>query len=160
MKELEKRAKELLNVNHAFDHNQALLDIGALVCVSKNAKCGICPLYDFCQGKFNTEFYPRAKKILYESVNLNLFLFEFNKKFVIQQSQDRLYKGMYNFPFFKEGEYKLSKDMSFVGEFKHGYTKYKLNIKVYHQILNKTLKELESTALSALSLKALKLIKL
>ncbi|PCM56537.1 A/G-specific adenine glycosylase, partial [Campylobacter sp. BCW_8712] len=56
----------------------------------------------------------------------------------------------------------------FVGEFKHGYTKYKLNIKVYHQILNnenknyefKTLKELESTALSALSLKALKLIKL
>lgn len=43
-----------------------------------------------------------------------------------------------------------------------------LNIKVYHQILNnenknyefQTLKELESTALSALSLKALKLIKL
>ncbi|TEY26675.1 A/G-specific adenine glycosylase, partial [Campylobacter sp. CH185] len=52
--------------------------------------------------------------------------------------------------------------------FKHSYTKYKLNIKVYHQILNnenknyefQTLKELESTALSALSLKALKLIKL
>lgn len=72
------------------------------------------------------------------------------------------------FLFFKEGEYKLSKDMSFVGEFKHSYTKYKLNIKVYHQILNnenknyefKTLKELESTALSALSLKVLKLIKL
>lgn len=62
MKELEKRAKELLNLNHAFDHNQALLDIGALVCVSKNAKCGICPLYDFCQGKFHTELYPRAKK--------------------------------------------------------------------------------------------------
>ncbi|MDX5764147.1 hypothetical protein SIK57_19525, partial [Clostridioides difficile] len=40
MKELEKRAKELLNLNHAFDHNQALLDIGALVCVGKNAKCG------------------------------------------------------------------------------------------------------------------------
>lgn len=58
--------------------------------------------------------------------------------------------------------------MGFVEEFKHNYTKYKLNIKVYHQILNnenknyefKTLKELESTALSALSLKALKLIKL
>ncbi|WP_201460238.1 A/G-specific adenine glycosylase, partial [Campylobacter jejuni] len=75
MKELEKRAKELLNLNHAFDHNQALLDIGALVCVGKNAKCRICPLYDFCQGKFHTELYPRAKKILYESLNLNLFLF-------------------------------------------------------------------------------------
>lgn len=167
MKELEKKAKQILNLQNAFDHNQALLDIGALVCVSKNAKCGICPLYDFCKGKLNTELYPRAKKMLYENVNLNLFLFEFNKKFAIQQSQDKLYKGMYNFPFFKEDEREISKDMRFVGEFKHSYTKYKLNIKVYHQILNnesknyqfKTLKELESTALSALSLKALKLIK-
>lgn len=57
--------------------------------------------------------------------------------------------------------------MKLLGEFKHHYTKYKLNIKVYHQILKenknyqfKSLKELESTALSILSLKALRLIKL
>lgn len=43
--------------------------------------------------------------------------------------------------------------MKLLGEFKHHYTKYKLNIKVYHQILKeenknyqfKSLKELEST---------------
>lgn len=168
MSELERKAKELLNLEDAFNHNQALLDIGALICVSKNAKCGICPLYDFCQGKFNTELYPRAKKISYENANLNLFVFEWGKKFAIQKSQDKLYKGMYNFPFFKETESEISKSMKFLGEFKHNYTKYKLNIKVYHQILKeenknyqfKSLKELESTALSILSLKALKLIKL
>ncbi len=64
MSELERKAKELLNLADAFNHNQALLDIGALICVSKNAKCGICPLYDFCQGKFNTELYPGIKKHL------------------------------------------------------------------------------------------------
>lgn len=167
IKELEKKAEQILNFKNAFDHNQALLDIGALVCVSKNAKCGICPLYDFCQGKFNTELYPRAKKTLYESVNLKLFLLEFNKKFALQKSQNKLYKGMYNFPFFKEGEYKLSKDMQFLGAFKHSYTKYKLSIKVYHQFLTnenknyefKSLKELENTAISTLSLKALKIFK-
>ncbi|MBM0637270.1 A/G-specific adenine glycosylase [Campylobacter sp. VicNov18] len=167
MQELEHNAKELLNLNYAFDHNQALLDMGALVCVSKNPKCGICPLYDFCQGKFNPELYPRAKKILYQNMNFNLFLFEFEKQFAIQKSYDKLYKGMYNFPYFKEDECKLSQNMHFLGEFKHAYTKYKLKIKVYHQILKeknenyefKSLKQLQNTALSVLSLKALDLMK-
>ncbi len=167
MKELRKKATELLNPNNAFDHNQALLDIGALICLPKNAKCGICPFYDFCEGKFNPEFYGQNKKILYENLNLNLFLFEFNKKFALQKSQTKLYKGMYNFPFFKENEFKIHKNMDFIGEFKHSYTKYRLYIKVYHQILKektknyefKSLQELENIALSALSLKALKLIK-
>ncbi len=168
MSELERKAKELLNLADAFNHNQALLDIGALICVSKNAKCGICPLYDFCQGKFNTELYPGIKKTSYENANLSLFVFEWDKKFAIQKSQDKLYKGMYNFPFFKKEEGEIFKNMKLLGEFKHHYTKYKLNIKVYHQILKeenknyqfKSLKELESTALSILSLKALRLIKL
>lgn len=90
------------------------------------------------------------------------------KKFAIQKSQDKLYKGMYNFPFFKKEEGEIFKNMKLLGEFKHHYTKYKLNIKVYHQILKeenknyqfKSLKELENTALSILSLKALRLIKL
>lgn len=68
MKELEQKAQELLNLNDAFNHNQALLDIGALICISKNPKCGVCPLCDFCQGKIHPKLYPRAKK--YFTMNL------------------------------------------------------------------------------------------
>lgn len=164
MSELEIKAKKLLNLNDAFNHNQALLDLGALICLPKSAKCGICPVYDFCKGKFEPQSYGKKKKVIYENLNLKLFLFEFNHKFGVQKSQNKLYKGMYNFPFFEEKS--ICKNMKFLGEFKHNCTKYKLNVKVYHQILKdedknyefKSLEELESTALSALSLKALKLI--
>lgn len=58
--------------------------------------------------------------------------------------------------------------MRFLTQFRHSYTKYKLSIKVYHQVLEfkdekyefKSLKEIENLPLSTLSLKALKLIKL
>ncbi|MDX2323561.1 A/G-specific adenine glycosylase [Campylobacter hepaticus] len=168
MKELEQKAQELLNLNDAFNHNQALLDIGALICISKNPKCGVCPLCDFCQGKIHPKLYPRAKKIFYDELNLDLFLFELDNNFAVQKSNNKLYKGMYNFPFFNEGEFKIHKNMRFLTQFRHSYTKYKLSIKVYHQVLEfkdekyefKSLKEIENLPLSTLSLKALKLIKL
>lgn len=166
-KELELKAEKLLNLNNAFDHNQALLDIGALVCLPKNPKCGICPFYEFCIGKFNTELYPKVKKISYENLNLNLVLLELQKKFSIQKSSKKLYKGMYNFPFFEDNEFKINKNMKLITEFKHSYTRFKINVRVYHQILDKkdkshnfkSLEELDNMPLSILSLKALKILK-
>ncbi|MBZ7941934.1 A/G-specific adenine glycosylase [Campylobacter molothri] len=167
MKELELKAYEILNLNDTFNHNQALLDIGALICLPKNPKCGVCPFYDFCKAKFNPNSYPENKKILYEKLNLFLIFMEYKEQIAIKKSQEKLYKGMYNFPLFKEGEFKKQKNMIFLGEFKHSYTKYKINIQVYHQILKiktkdyefKNFKELKHIPLSILSLKALNLIK-
>ncbi|MBK2000486.1 A/G-specific adenine glycosylase [Campylobacter sp. RM10532] len=167
MKELELKAYEILNLNDTFNHNQALLDIGALICLPKNPKCGVCPFYDFCKAKFNPNSYPENKKILYEKLNLFLIFMEYKEQIAIKKSQEKLYKGMYNFPLFKEDEFKKQKNMIFLGEFKHSYTKYKINIKVYHQILKiktkdyefKNFKELKHIPLSILSLKALNLIK-
>ncbi|MBZ7940167.1 A/G-specific adenine glycosylase [Campylobacter sp. RM9929] len=167
MKELELKAYEILNLNDTFNHNQALLDIGALICLPKNPKCGVCPFYDFCKAKFNPNSYPENKKILYEKLNLFLIFMEYKEQIAIKKSQEKLYKGMYNFPLFKEDEFKKQKNMIFLGEFKHSYTKYKINIQVYHQILKiktkdyefKNFKELKHIPLSILSLKALNLIK-
>ncbi|TKX31522.1 A/G-specific adenine glycosylase [Campylobacter estrildidarum] len=167
MKELESKAYKILNLQDAFNHNQALLDVGALICLPKNPKCGICPFYDLCKAKFNPECYPENKKIAYEKLNLCLILMEYKNQFAIKQSFENLYKGMYNFPLFKESEIEFAKNMKYLGEFKHSYTKYRLNIKVYHQILKtktkdyefKKFKELEHIPFSILSLKALNLIK-
>ena len=49
-----------------------------------------------------SNLHPGIKKTSYENANLSLFVFEWDKKFAIQKSQDKLYKGMYNFPFFKK----------------------------------------------------------
>jgi len=161
---LQNKAELILNLNNAFDHNQALLDLGALICLAKNPKCGLCPLYDFCLAKFSPHCYPKNKKIIYENLELKLFLLEFNKEFAVKKSSQKLYQGMYNFPLDKE--YKYNSKMRFIGEFKHSYTKYKLRIKIYHQKLLerdenfefKSLENLDNIALSSLSLKALKFL--
>src|SRR5499426_3546324 len=34
---------------HAFDFNQALMDLGAMVCVARNPKCLVCPMAKSCR---------------------------------------------------------------------------------------------------------------
>ncbi|RPI90411.1 MAG: hypothetical protein EHM40_18430, partial [Chloroflexi bacterium] len=38
---------------HAGDYNQALMDLGALICVPKNPRCLICPVMSLCQARQN-----------------------------------------------------------------------------------------------------------
>jgi A/G-specific adenine glycosylase len=33
---------------HVFDFNQALMDLGATVCVARKPRCGVCPMTRFC----------------------------------------------------------------------------------------------------------------
>lgn len=163
-KELEKKARLLLNKKEPFNHNQALLDVGALLCLAKNAKCKLCPLNAFCKGKNTPELYTKSVKKSYENLELALIFLEFKGKFAVQKSTKKLYKGLYNFPLKEDLK---SSNIAFLGEFKHTYTKYKLKIKIYHQNLQeenakfefKSLKELENIALSSLSLKALQIFK-
>ena len=129
-KELETKASELLCRQNAFDYNQALMDLGAMICTPKLARCGICPLYEFCQGKFEPLKYPQNKKISYEKLNLNVLIALKGNKLALQKSSEKLYKGLYNLPQISD---EMTKECKFVGEFKHAYTKYRLNVKVFFQ---------------------------
>ncbi|MCV3381648.1 A/G-specific adenine glycosylase [Campylobacter sp. IFREMER_LSEM_CL2127] len=160
---LTQKAKEFLNYDNAFDHNQALLDIGALVCLPKNAKCEICPLKGFCAGKNEHEKFNSSKKIQYENIVLKILIVQKNEQLLLVKSEEKLYFNMYNFL-----EYKNQKKAKFIGEFKHSYTKYKINAKVYflkdddfEDLKAKAFsyKDLEHLALSKLALKTLELFK-
>jgi len=39
----------LVPVRHVFDFNQALMDLGAMVCVARNPKCLVCPMAKSCR---------------------------------------------------------------------------------------------------------------
>jgi A/G-specific adenine glycosylase len=41
----------LVPARHVFDFNQALIDLGALVCVARNPKCLICPMALSCRAR-------------------------------------------------------------------------------------------------------------
>jgi len=46
-------ADEHLPKGHAGDYNQALMDLGATICVPKNPRCLVCPLMKLCQARQN-----------------------------------------------------------------------------------------------------------
>lgn len=58
------KAEVLLNHEAAFDHNQAMMDLGAMICTPKNPDCSACPVSASCEGKGSPESYPQksAKK--------------------------------------------------------------------------------------------------
>ncbi len=45
----------------AGDYNQALMELGAMVCAPRAPKCGVCPLRADCAGVGEPERYPAAK---------------------------------------------------------------------------------------------------
>ncbi len=55
------KAELLLNRKHPFDYNQAMMDIGAMVCTKRAPRCDICPAATICKGKISPESYPAAK---------------------------------------------------------------------------------------------------
>src|SRR5437899_12545220 len=50
----------LVPKSNASIYNSALIDLGALVCVARQPKCGICPVEKFCRAK-NPQILPLRK---------------------------------------------------------------------------------------------------
>lgn len=57
------KARELVNVKNAEPRilNQALMELGALVCKPRNPNCDSCPVSKDCQGKGRPDLYPEPK---------------------------------------------------------------------------------------------------
>ncbi|MDE3016866.1 MAG: A/G-specific adenine glycosylase, partial [Pseudomonadota bacterium] len=59
--ELWEKAATLLDENNPFDYNQAMMDLGALVCVRRAPLCPQCPASAICKGKASPGTYPAPK---------------------------------------------------------------------------------------------------
>lgn len=61
VKEWWQAAWALLDTEHPDDYNQAMMDIGAMICTPRQPACGLCPLSSQCKGKENPGAYPLPK---------------------------------------------------------------------------------------------------
>jgi len=59
--ELWEKANLLLDTKQSFDYNQAMMDLGAMVCTKRSPGCRVCPAESICKGKASPESYPAAK---------------------------------------------------------------------------------------------------
>ncbi|CAM2864069.1 A/G-specific adenine glycosylase [Helicobacter burdigaliensis] len=157
-KTLEQKADLILNHKQPFLHNQALLDIGALICTPKAPKCEICPLNSHCIGKANPHIFSLVKKQNYSKEELHLALLIQDGKIALTKSKEKLYFNLYNFPPLLD--IPPAKPLFNIN---HSYTKYHLKVFIYPQTsLNLSnleffsKEELDSLPLSSMALKILK----
>lgn len=118
-------AAAFVNARAPREHNLALMDLGSLICLSKNPKCQECPLADECAGKENPELYTQSKKTEYESLELFYGVCIQEGKVALTESKEKMYKDMLVLPNTDPIE------ENFLGSFKHSYTKYRLTIHIY-----------------------------
>jgi len=66
-------ADEVLNPDNPGDHNQAMMELGATVCLKHNPLCTVCPVVQFCAGAASgdADELPRIQRKATEKVELD-----------------------------------------------------------------------------------------
>jgi len=97
-KELWEYSYKLFDSNNAYDFNQAMMDLGAMVCTSKNPNCIICPFVQKCQGKADPYNYPIKKPKKAKPIKTPyIIVYQKGDKFALFQNDARLLGGLWGF---------------------------------------------------------------
>ena len=149
-------ADEHLPKGHAGDYNQALMDLGATICVPKNPRCLICPLMKLCTARQNGTQDQRPvmkpKKDVPHYIHAAGVIIERGRVLLAQRPSEGLLASMWEFPngrvngdpakglsnALKTG-YKLRLRMKrgvqkreALGIVQHGYSHFSVTVHVFH----------------------------
>jgi A/G-specific adenine glycosylase len=98
----EKKAIELLDRERPGDFNQAVMELGALVCVPRNPSCGSCPVSSFCeafpasrQGEYPVRAKRRAPPLRHIAVGV---VRRDGRILITRRKEDGLLGGLWEFP--------------------------------------------------------------
>ena len=101
-KEFQIVADELIPAEAPDIHNQAIMEVGSLVCTPKNPKCEECPLVDLCLARVNKtiELRPvKSKKTKVRDRYFHFFLYDDNGETYIEQRTEKgIWQNMFQFP--------------------------------------------------------------
>ncbi|MFC2163535.1 A/G-specific adenine glycosylase [Acidobacteriota bacterium] len=154
--------------------NQAMMELGALICRSKNPMCLLCPVLDFCQAFENgeQEIIPLPRKRSYRKIEAVIGLVNIQGKYLIQKRPpEGLLADLWEFPggkrepgetleeaLSREIKEELSAEMvsaEFLTNVKHAYTQFQVTLHAFSCTL-KGLPPLPKDKYRWVSLKAMK----
>jgi A/G-specific adenine glycosylase len=100
-------ANEFLNPRKPDTHNQAMMELGAMVCTPKNPKCEKCPLNESCQVAFTEKWklLPlKGKKVKVEKLFLSFQVFINNQNQVLieKRTDNGIWQNLYQFPLLED----------------------------------------------------------
>ncbi|WCL48204.1 A/G-specific adenine glycosylase [Leptospira sp. GIMC2001] len=95
-------ADQFLNRSNPGDHNQAMMELGSMVC-SPNPNCAICPIAEHCKAKITNTIalYPPAKKDREKlAIQMHFYIIRRQGRFLLVKDRSRrFFKDMYALPF-------------------------------------------------------------
>jgi A/G-specific adenine glycosylase len=112
-KQFSSLAEELIDERFPAIHNQAIMELGALVCTPKNPNCSACPLNSKClaRAEKTIEFRPlKSKKTKVRNRYFHFLIFETPQEVVIEKRKDKdIWQHLFQFPL-QESDRELSPD--------------------------------------------------
>ena len=97
-----KLADENVPRGQAGDYNQALMDLGATICIPKNPRCLICPVMELCRARQNGTQQQRPvktpRKDVPHYVHAAGVIIKRGKVLLAQRPSNGLLGGMWEFP--------------------------------------------------------------
>ena len=101
--------QELIPQNHPGDFNQAMMELGAMICTPKQAKCHLCPIQVYCRA-FEDQIQDRLpnkeKRGKVKDLYFNYIIGD-NDHIYLHKRNDGIWKELYQFPLI-ESEKSLS----------------------------------------------------
>jgi len=100
-KALKRRLDDLLDRNRPAAFNQAMMELGALVCRPRNPRCPVCPIQAFCRAfeSGEQEIIPPPKRRPCERIETAVAVIESHGRYLIQKRPPSgLLAGLWEFP--------------------------------------------------------------
>ncbi len=95
-------AQSLLDKHNAGNHNQALMDFGAMICIPIQPKCNECPLQNICMANMNQTVLEFPKKRGKTKIKERFFHYFYVEQadftFIKKRVGDDIWKNLYEFP--------------------------------------------------------------
>lgn len=148
-------AEDVLPDETPWIFNEALIELGALIC-TKKAKCSSCPLKSHCeafkQGKVDLIPF-KSKKTPTIALYRSVAALQCGERFLVKKGESgKVMQGLYEFPYFETDEKGLSTEdlvkkleetfqlkaraVCSLKEVKHTFTKYKAELSPTHLIVD------------------------
>ncbi len=151
-KEIGQIAGQMISQEHPGDFNQAIMELGAMVCTPKNPQCNVCPLSADCVAfkTVRTDEVPYkspAKKRPHHEIGIGIIHDENGNLLIAKRPDDAMLGGLWEFPGGKQKEEEsieetvtrelheelgvhIDVEQPFM-KLKHGYSHFTVNLHAY-----------------------------
>jgi len=119
-------ANEFLDARDPSTHNQAVMELGATVCLPRQPKCPICPLKTGCKAREHAEDFPVKLRVAQVKRTEIVAILRRGKSFYCEQvSEGKPWHGLWRFPDFDLARMEPGKE---IARIKYGITKYSVTM--------------------------------